>query len=313
MKSYSLFLILATFLFINCSKDDPKPEAKWVATASPSDSDLTDVEYLNDKFGLISGAFGTLFKTTDGGSTWEGLNVGVNHSFVKAFALSEDEFFTSRIGLYNTTDGGNTFNELGNLSDYSGTIFDMHFFDSNNGVIYKEGLILKITNGGQDWTVKYNEAGYASKMQFVSNSIGYVSGGITYDGYSHGEIHKTTDAGNTWTALNISSAEINTMYFINENTGYFSNFDNQLLKTTDGGQSFEIINNQLPSLFYDMIFVSDKKAYGVGSAGVFKTTDGGLTWTNEYPSEGEIFTAINKTPNRIIYAVGNLGTILKKS
>ncbi len=313
MKSYGLFLIFASILFINCSKDDPKPAAKWIAMDSPSEVDLTDVEFLNDNFGLISGAFGTLLKTTDGGITWEELNVGLNHSFVKAFALSENEFFTSRIGLYKTTDGGNNFNELGNLSDYSGTIFDMHFFDSNNGVIYKDGLILKTTNGGQDWTVKYNEAGYASKMQFVSNNIGYISGGITYDGYSNGEIHKTTDAGNTWTSLNISSSEINTMNFIDENTGYITNFDNQLRKTTDGGQSFEIINNQLPSLFYDMIFVSDKKAYGVGGSGVFKTSDGGLTWTNEYPSNGEIFTAINETPDGIIYAVGNLGTILKKS
>lgn len=313
MKTYNLFLILSILFLFNCSKDDDKPEPKWTAMASPSEYDLTDVEFLNDKFGLISGSFGTFLKTEDGGKTWSEMQVGVNHSFVKAFILSENEFFTSRIGVYKTTDGGQTFDELGNLSEYAGTIFGINFFDSNNGVIYKDGLILKTTDGGQTWNVKYNDAGYASDMEFINNNIGFISGGITYDGYSEGEIHKTTDAGNSWSKLNITSSEINSMYFLNETTGYFSNFDHQLLKTSDGGQTFQIISNQLPILFYDLIFTSDNKAYAVGNGGVYRTLDGGVTWTQDYDSGSEIFTAIEKTSNGNIYAVGNMGTILKKS
>lgn len=107
-------------------------------------------------------------------------------------------------------------------------------------------------------------------------------------------IRKSTDFGNTWQVVYNSgndSASVEDIQFIDENTAYslpntgivaFNNV--QILKTSNGGNSWQPIL-VLPSLeFYSFHFVNDK----VGYAGahdenyihkLFKTTDGGETWT----------------------------------
>ena len=134
------------------------------------------------------------------------------------------------------------------LSNYSGSIYAIHFFDADNGVIYKNGVILKTMDGGKVWNVTYDNAGYAIKMQFVSNNVGFIYGRISYDGISQGELHKSSDKGNTWSQINIQTSEITSLYFLNDQIGYISNFENQFLKT----QNMVLANEQLSNLFVNV-------------------------------------------------------------
>ncbi|CAM1363409.1 conserved protein of unknown function [Tenacibaculum soleae] len=307
-----IYLFIMTLGIVSCSNDDNlSSSSNWNIINNITNKNLTDIEFYNNDFGLISGSLGTLLKTENGGESWSVMNVGLNHSFVKAFILNENEFFTSRVGIYKTNNNGNTFNELGDLSNYSGSIFAIHFFDSSNGLIYKDGLILKTTDGGQTWDVVYNNAGFANIMQFVSNNIGYISGGISYDGSSSGEIHKSIDGGNTWNTINIQTSEITSMYFLSEHKGYFSNFNNQFFKTQNGGSNWEIIGTS-PIVFYDIVFLDDNIGYGVGYNSIYKTENGGKDWEIDYENNEMIFTSITKTPNNELFTVTNNGNILRK-
>ena len=307
-----IYLFIVTLVIISCDKeDDLSNTSKWEILKTDAYKSLTDIEFYNNNFGVISGSFGTLLKTKNGGENWEELNVGVNHSFLKTFILNENEFFTSRLGIYKTNDKGKSFIELGDLSNFSGSIYAIHFFDANNGIIYKNGTILKTTDGGKVWNVTYDKAGYAIKMQFVTNNVGFIYGGISYDGISQGELHKSSDKGNTWSQINIQTSEIISLYFLNEQIGYFSNFKNQFFKTLDGGLNWETIGN-IPITFNDMIFLDNNLGYGIGNGFIYKTQDGGKIWIKDYENNTLLFTAIAKTPNGKLYCVTNNGMILRK-
>lgn len=270
---------------------------------------LTDVEFLNDEFGIISGEFGGLMKTVDGGVTWNNLDVGTNNSLLKTFILNENKFFTSRNGIYKTADSGDSFFELGNFSNNEGSISSIYFFDSDNGIINKGSFIYRTDDGGQTWTLVYEQAEFANKMQFVSDNIGFFFGGKTDDYGSIGELYKTVDGGNNWEKINISASEITSMYFLDENVGYASNFENQVLKTQDGGINWEIIANQNQPL-YDLIFLDDNIGYGISSNAIYLTMNGGYTWVKDYENTLMTFTSITSTPSNEIFVVGNDGIII---
>lgn len=296
---------------ISCSNDDlSERNNSWIQINKNPYNGLTDVEFYNDDFGLISGWFGTLLKTEDGGESWQELDVSINATFLKTFILNENEFFTSRGGLYKTTNGGNSFNELSNLSDYAGAILGIHFFDSNEGVIYKEGNIFKTTDGGNVWDITYTEAGFASTMQFVSKDVGFISGGITNGDSSIGEIHRTIDSGITWNFIDIALPEIMSMYFLDEDLGYIADFERQFLRTQDSGLSWQIVSST-PIIFLDLIFLDNNEGYGIGFNKIYKTEDGGETWIKDYENDQMVFISIAKTPSKTLFVVTDDGIILK--
>ena len=313
MKTYKALLVFL-ILLVNCStKDNVDITSDWTLINSPilSGKSLTDVEFLNDNFGLISAERGILVKTIDGGLTWTNLNVGTNHSFLKTFILNENEFFTSRNKIYKTINKGESFNTLGGFSDNGGSISGIYFFDSNNGVINKGSNLYKTYDGGQTWNLVYNQAEFANKILFASSNVGFFYGGKTDDNDSVGELYKTVDAGNNWEKLNVSTSQITSMYFLNEHIGYASNYDNQVLKTKDGGINWEIIENQNQP-FYDLIFLDNEIGYGISSNVIFITKDGGLSWTIDYETVSMTFTSITRTPNNKIVVVTNNGNIFIK-
>ncbi|NOQ28282.1 MAG: hypothetical protein GQ564_23205, partial [Bacteroidales bacterium] len=311
--------ILIIISFVCCSEDNNTPDpipAGWERSTSPTGyKSLTDIEFYNNDFGVICGADGAVLKTENGGLDWQILNVGVSYSFMKVFILNENEFFISRHGLYKTNNGGRNFIEIGDLSSFGATIFEIHFFDSDNGLIYKSGRVFKTNDGGQNWEEVY-EGGFCDKMQFVSDKIGYLAGGASWDGMSYGELHKTIDGGNNWTNLGMTEEiynwEIMAMNFISEDTGFIANFNREIYITQDGGITWDKRCDKLPHFINDIIFLSKEEGYGAAYWGILKTTDGGITWNWDYKNESFVLVSIAKTPDNKIVAVGNGGVILRK-
>lgn len=93
-----------------------------------------------------------------------------------------------------------------------------------------------------------------------------------------------------------TSKKLNTIFFASNEIGYIGGDDSLLLKTTDGGATWNPLTYSgvdfIPSGFDDNIinlkFVSESIGFmtvGPYSNGLFKTIDGGLTWTLYLPSE----------------------------
>lgn len=270
---------------------------------------ITDISFINENDGIICGTVGYFAKTNDGGKSWTKLNVGVNHSFVAAFMLNKNSFFTSRIGIYQSLNSGNTFEEMGDLSNYSGSIFGIHFFDENNGIILKDGMISKTYNAGLNWEIVNNDSGYLNNLQMTSNNIGYASGGLVGDFNNFGEIYKTTDAGNTWEKIFETNSKINTVSFFNDYIGFAVTQNRELIKTNDGKNWNKIID--LGFFPINICFISENKGFSSTQDGkIYVTENGGKNWSNIYQADRAIVKLLVK--NETLFAVGNNGLFLKK-
>lgn len=308
-KLIPLYLLL---VFMGCHKDNGTQSPKFERLSTNTTETLTDVSFINKNQGIVSGSFGYLAKTDDGGKTWQKLDVGINHSFMSAYMLDAQDFYTARIGIYKTADAGAHFTECADLSDYSNSIFGIHFYNTQVGLLVKGNVVLKTTDAGNSWAVKYDQAEYLSHLQITSNNVGYISGGITYDGVSAGEMHKTEDGGETWKAILHTGSEITAMYFVNDNTGYYADITKVWFKTTDGGKSW-VKKTDLSFTPLSVYFIDENTGYYTTYEGkILKTENGGLNWTVAYEETNEPIVKIIAT-QQTIYAVGNNGLFLKKN
>ena len=133
---------------------------------------------------------------------------------------------------------------------------------------------------------------------FVNEDTGYVSGGSRYVG---ADILQTIDGGKTWTEQDASTIGFTAfdITFLNKDVGFATAHINKLVKTTNGGEDWSLIqlgfldNNNLSEppegVQMDWMplrkihFVNDSTGYIVGGLGyirgfVFRTTDSGQTW-----------------------------------
>lgn len=136
-----------------------------------------------------------------------------------------------------------------------------------------------------------------------NNTVFAVGGNGGLSGY--GVMVKSTDAGATWSTVNIgfSVLRLNTIRFTSPLVGYAAGHSMNIIKTTDGGETWTDLYPNLPQAvrtyvenanassiannnpglvqeFWDLDFSDDNNGYAVGYNGhVLKTTDGGVNWT----------------------------------
>lgn len=192
-------------------------------------------------------------------------------------------------------------------SGSSGSFESAYFFDGQNGVVSSSSKVLKTSDAGSSWTpVSVNGI---RDIEFANNTLGYAAG------YAGSSLKKTTDGGNTWTPLTPpTSNALWGVSVVNANTLYVSGTGKVVWKSTNGGSSFSVVD--LPpgpsDLVVDLDFVSTTTGCALGQyRGVWRTTTGGLSWTNTYPSANIEYVSIHFVDGLTGFVVGEAGTILK--
>ncbi len=154
--------------------------------------------------------------------------------------------------VYKTSDGGVTWNQQNPTGFTSPTSFVnfVHFFDANNGFsegdpISGEFEIYRSTDGGDSWTLVPG-ANIANPLtgEFCYNGGNVVIGSNIWLPSNRGRILRSTDMGMTWTASQApltdfsSTVQSGQMYFSNASIGYLLKTVGTTLTyytTTDGG------------------------------------------------------------------------------
>lgn len=166
-------------------------------------------------------------------------------------------------------------------------ISDMCFTDSLTGYAVtgrrtpnQTNFILKTTNGGDNWSIIKSELRDYSRVKFLNNDTGFVSGGLNQ---TTPVIYKTMDGGITWNNLNPPM----TLYFddmtvLNADTIYLADqngFDGGVFRTTNGGSNW-IRTANFGGVNPDKIYMYNGSLGFVsrGSQPLRRTTDGGFNW-----------------------------------
>ena len=303
---------------------------QWLPQNSGTYDLLKSVCFPAADTGFVVGNYGTILKTTDGGSHWLPKNSETECDLKSAFFIDTDTGYAVGFGfgcskIIKTIDGGENWIPLepDTIPYWHYKFFSVHFVDANTGYAvgsdYSDfndyGAILKTSDAGETWTRKYtgtNKYFYIYSVFFTDLLNGYAVGNYSNPNYSS-IIFKTTNGGETWTSQSSgSTGSLFSIYFTDSNTGYIGGYPGLMLKTTDKGETWINQNIGASNGTYSLYFPNANTGYGTGyNNSIMKTTDGGINWTSQPSGVTEYLTSVCFTDVNTGYAVGKMGTILK--
>jgi len=172
---------------------------------------IEEVQFVDEETGWMAGrpkVYRTgseypLWKTEDGGKTWEELedkpvrneqNLFFHDKKSLCFVDQKHGWMRGWIGmyLYHTKDGGETWEIIQSVTDVGPESFlYVDFIDENNGWSARYlGDIYRTKDGGYNWQ-RVGSSPYISSICFVNENLGW---GINYPN----EVYHTEDGGKTW-------------------------------------------------------------------------------------------------------------------
>jgi photosystem II stability/assembly factor-like uncharacterized protein len=268
---------------------------------------LNRVRFLDASTGYIVGSNGLIIKTVDGGATWITLRTGTTHSFSSLYFVDKNVGYVSSFDgfVLKTMDGGASW-----ASKSMGMAVHALFFPvADTGyAINNSGTVFKTSDGGNTWVTLPAPPSENASLYFISPDTGFVTG--------RGTIKRTVDGGNTWVTKTVGSEYLYSICFAGSQTGYAVGFEpgqvgSKVYKTLDGGGSWTALNPGVDR-FTSVQFTDENTGYLAGYRGaVLKTTDGGNSWTSLDPGTNADLSSIHFADASTGYAVGYPGTIRK--
>ena len=281
----------------------------WRAQTSGVTEDLYGVHFINDQVGWVTGAFGTVLKTTNGGQTWTKLTCQSTSK------LSSVYFFNSTEGVaaawdtvYKTINGGASWSGI-----WMGTtdVYFYNFFFTSQALGWcagDEGSVNRSNNGGDFWVnTGTGQTNDVYDVCFPTTDNGYCCG-------NHGTISYTYNSGTEWWGTlddHGTTANLYGIIFGDTNTGWVVGDSGIVMKTHNSGKKWYRQNSGFTQKLSDVYFFDTLSGFIAGKGGTIKkTTNGGNSWTTEnstttYDLNKLFFKSTTKG-----WAVGQHGTIL---
>jgi len=255
---------------------------------------LLDVQMLGKK-GWAVGPLGTILRTTNGGKSWQSVDIDTDADLYRVFFVNGRKGWAAggRIRMAKTN------KEMAH--------------DERGGY----GYIFHTTDGGKTWKCQYGERGrHIFGLHFVDDKTGYACGEL-------GLLLKTDDGGKHWRQLNTTNTRrwLYGMAFKDKANGFIVGESETVLKTTDGGATWAKLDAPADRQFYGFrSFYRDIEFNGstgciVGQNGaILISNDGGQTWQPKAtfidPKVRELLdlTSVDFATEKLGFIVGELGT-----
>ena len=327
------------------NQQPPNGYPKVPITTNPfAGSNMVSMRYTPSGSIVVTSGGGRLVYSNDKGSTWGFTNpfpASTNYTNAQLYAL--DVTPNGRIVAFG--DQGVYADSLPNTSSWKSTYVtttpatgasQVAFLECNNGITAGGfGLIMATTDGGKTWKDKSNQAWRASLLSIYGVAAADNKFFFTL---SNGNIYSTSDVATTndlifnspiATTLNGIAAVGKRIWAVGIRFGE-PVFKAVLFRSFDGGATWDTTKNVFPTgtvapnLQY-IQFANQDTGYVVGTRGkVFRTVNGGNTWTDVSPTgspaTGSISSlGVSKTdakvayyyvsafPNKFLYKTTNAG------
>lgn len=278
----------------------------------------TDASTITACGGTMSGSGGTIIRSINGGMNWNNcLNPSDTNSFLLSVGYSSaNTGFAVGIGgkTLKTINGGVNWTSLSS----SATTNDINciFFRNDFGFgVTDKGDIINTTNGGNNWSIKSSYWNYDfNAVYFLDNNTGFVCGS---DNIDKSIVMKTINGGSSWSIKYLSSngnSSFKSICFLDNSIGYVFgyNWGSDMLKTTDGGNTWTSFNSPTNVSIYASSFLNSNTGYIAGWGGtVAKTTDGGGYWSVFQQIINNNLNTIFAIDQNTVYAAGDSNVVIK--
>ena len=314
-----LIVLLVFFLYGSMVTAQPG----WFQQTNPLGSNmLGNIKFVSANEGWILAGNGKLLHTLNGGTTWTVVtpeptdsircfsDPAVSLSFINS---STGYFIGSKIVngqpsgavLYRTMNAGVNWSKVNIPQTDVGVL--VQFVDANHGIIFifandfSFGGVFGTVDAGANWNLM--NIPISGLPFFINENTGWVypvnPGG---SGTTSDSILKTTNSGNSWFAPwgTTNQVNIQSIYFSDESHGWIVGKSGLILKTSNGGMSWNYITNAglNPTHVNKSVFFLNAntgwigtKASGSQEVFVLYTNNGGSTWSKQpLPFDVSIFS-----------------------
>jgi photosystem II stability/assembly factor-like uncharacterized protein len=241
--------------------------------------------------GIAVGYYGTILLSEDGGTKWAPVSSGTKELLVSlSFPDAEHGWVVGSNGtILATRDGGRTWKPQ--VSSTSNYLSGVCFVNPQKGwVVGEAGTILYTEDGGAHWQAQ--QSGETEAMlegvRFLDEKRGFVVG-------EFGIIMVTEDGGATWKYIikreeNILDIEamgknrptLYSLYFDDDKTGVAVGVGGCILRTQDGGKTWQNIPSPTANHIY-RVKSHDGRMWATGLQGtLLKSEDNGQSWNLTY-------------------------------
>ena len=274
------------------------------------DGMLQDVYFTDNQNGLVVGDGGLMLVTSDGGKTWEKMEVDMRPP--------------SAGQRQGGPPGGGGGPPPGFGRGGPAPLYNIYFVNENVGYITGgRGTILKTEDGGKTWARKMARSDTPGRggrrggiranlmgIQMISETTGFIAG-------SENTILKTTDGGETWVGsserarVGETRNNLENIWFVSPTTGWVIGSFGTLLHTTDGGENWEKRNPGFDNNLFGIYFIDENTGWICGQESlILHTTDGGTTWNQQKTESIDDLHDIIFVDAMVGWAVGGYNTIL---
>jgi hypothetical protein len=315
MKTLKLFLCMTAIVLTSCDKKNPLDSAASVSTplnyeliASGTTNNLHSVFFINSQTGYIAGDSGLVLKTTDGGTVWTPATPVTNvNLYCVSFSSDTGFVFGDSMTVLRTTNGGSNWNKL----------WYNYFFNNNLRTGYCISSQTFEMGGDQFYGYSINNI---NMLHYIPESYNYkslkrVSDSISIVVGDNGIIRKRN------TLINFSlrdivsptSNNLNGLTFINNKIGFAVGDNSTVVRTDDGGNSWQLTRSTSYGKLNDIHFTSPSHGVIIGVNGLFyATSDSGKNWWQYSLPSLENFNSTCTIDGQKRIIVGDGGIILRE-
>ncbi len=266
---------------------------EWVwQNPQPVGNAHNDVEWINDQTFYVSGAKGQFLKTSDFGQTWEVANIPTDAGVGELYFSNESEGWaiTGNGEIWTTEDAGANW-LLQWEAQGAPTLRTLDLFDqigyAAGHVGFAENVMLKTEDGGSSWdtvSLPAREGAFFYGLFFTDA----VNADTVYAASWDNTFFRSYDRGASWDTIHLPNSAPGYYeggFFVNDSTGFIVGPNGYIVKTTDYGDSWDIMAGSADSTdenshYLTEVFFTDEQTGWVSSFGcLYHTTDGGSSWT----------------------------------